>query len=244
MDYACLIVHSILFAIHVFSVWYNVRYVGDTLQPFYDLFTYKGYAGKFKYLTFISFLIQTFYFGLAVVNDIWGSNVRPSDKKGKKTRLQSFMNTFLAAVVYPVGTFVVMTFWGIYAVDRELVFPKRLDKIIPVWLNHIEHTTVLPILLLEKCLVYHEYPSRKKGLGILMGFANSYLIWILWIAFYADIWVYPVLQVMEGHQRVIFITILMAFFMSIYILGESLNRFIWRKEIAASAAKQRQKKQT
>lgn len=33
--------------------------------------------------------------------------------------------------------FVVLSFWGIYAVDRELVYPKELDKIIPAWLNHI-----------------------------------------------------------------------------------------------------------
>jgi len=32
--------------------------------------------------------------------------------------------------------FVVMTFWGIYAVDRELVYPKHLDALIPQWLNH------------------------------------------------------------------------------------------------------------
>ena len=33
--------------------------------------------------------------------------------------------------------FVVVTFWGLYAVDRELVFPKHLDKIVPMWLNHV-----------------------------------------------------------------------------------------------------------
>ena len=33
--------------------------------------------------------------------------------------------------------FVVATFWVLYAVDRELVYPKALDAIIPTWLNHI-----------------------------------------------------------------------------------------------------------
>ncbi len=33
--------------------------------------------------------------------------------------------------------FVVITFWGLYAVDRELVYPAHLDKIIPWWLNHV-----------------------------------------------------------------------------------------------------------
>lgn len=32
---------------------------------------------------------------------------------------------------------VVLTFWGIYAVDRELIFPRVLDKIIPASHNHI-----------------------------------------------------------------------------------------------------------
>lgn len=33
--------------------------------------------------------------------------------------------------------FVCLVFWMIYAVDRELVYPKVLDKFIPVWLNHV-----------------------------------------------------------------------------------------------------------
>lgn len=32
--------------------------------------------------------------------------------------------------------FVFTSFWSIYAYDRELVFPKVLDDIIPTWLNH------------------------------------------------------------------------------------------------------------
>ena len=52
---------------------------------------------------------------------------------------------------------------------------------------------------------------------------------ILWVAYYADFWVYPILEVMEAHQRAIFIMVLMAFFISIYIMGESLNKFLWSK---------------
>lgn len=32
--------------------------------------------------------------------------------------------------------FVVCTFWSLYLVDRELVYPKLLDNFIPQWLNH------------------------------------------------------------------------------------------------------------
>lgn len=34
---------------------------------------------------------------------------------------------------------------------------------------------------------------------------------------------------MQAHERVIFIAVLMALFISIYIVGESLTRFLWRK---------------
>jgi len=29
------------------------------------------------------------------------------------------------------------SFWILYAVDRELVFPKRMDAIVPGWANHL-----------------------------------------------------------------------------------------------------------
>jgi len=40
-----------------------------------------------------------------------------------------------------------------------------------------QHTAVLPCLLLEKYLVFHEYPSKRKGISILVGFAMAYLVW-------------------------------------------------------------------
>ena len=39
---------------------------------------------------------------------------------------------------------------------------------------------------------------------------------------------------MEAHQRVIFIAVLMAFFISIYVMGEALNKFLWSKYIVLS----------
>ena len=52
---------------------------------------------------------------------------------------------------------------------------------------------------------------------------------ILFIAYYEGFWVYPILQVLAMHQRVIFISVCISFFASFYILGESLTKFIWRK---------------
>lgn len=222
------IYHILVYIIYLYALVYENVNIG---------IGWSTYGGKFKYLTFLDTCIQTIYFGLSIVNDLFGSNVRPSERI-KRTTLQRWRDNFLAAIVFPVGTFVVVTFWGIYAVDRELVYPKALDKVIPQWLNHIMHTTVLPFLLIEKFMIYHQYPSRKSGISTLLTFGAVYLIWILWIAYKADLWVYPILKVMQAHERVIFIAVLMALFISIYIVGESLTRFLWRKERHLARQKQ------
>lgn len=229
--------HSTVFLVIFSSFVYNHLYV--KIRQDDTLMTYKGYGGKFKYLTFWYFIIQTVYFGLCVANDLCGSNVRPSGR-GERCRLQRWRDNFLATVVFPLGMFVVLTFWGIYAIDRELVYPKALDKVIPSWLNHIMHTTILPFLLVDKFLVYHQYPSRKAGFVTIMSLALLYLTWILWVAYYANIWVYPILKVLQPHQKVVFILAMLVLFVFLYLLGEFINKTIWGEE--RSHAQKKKKK--
>ncbi|XP_050406468.1 androgen-induced gene 1 protein isoform X2 [Patella vulgata] len=213
-------------SIYAYALSFNVTSVGLELG---NVFTFKGYAGKFKYLTFWNLSIQTIYFALSLVNFVIGSNVPPTADPKRKTAIQKFRDCFHATIVFPTGMFVVMTFWAIYAVDRELVYPESLDKIIPAWVNHVNHTFVLPILLIEKYLIYHQYPNKGKGILVILAFALTYLVWILWIAYKADIWVYPVLKVLDTPQKAIFIFFLMLLFVSLYLIGEGLTIFLWRK---------------
>ncbi|XP_064597306.1 androgen-induced gene 1 protein-like isoform X2 [Liolophura sinensis] len=193
---------------------------------------WEGYGGKFKYLTFWDQCLQTFYFGLCVVNDLTGTNPGPGPAQRKKSSLKAFIDKFLASIGFPMGVFVVTTFWAIFYVDRELVFPRKLDGIIPPWLNHIMHTVPLPFLLLDKYMVYHEYPPRGKAMLTTIVFASVYQAWILWIAYYTNFWVYPVLEVLNNAQRCVFFLTLWAFLISIYLLGEGLSGFWWRYEKA------------
>ncbi|KAL8610670.1 hypothetical protein ACOMHN_047239 [Nucella lapillus] len=216
------------FCMYIFATWYDWTYVE---------IGHRGYGGKFKFLTFWNLILQTVYFGLGALTVFAGpkacvSTVDPKHHSGLR-RARDVIHSTLA---FPVGMFVVCTFWALYAVDRELVYPRALDALIPPWLNHLLHTTVLPILLVEKALVYHHHPRRHNGIFILSAFALLYLAWILWIAYAADLWVYPVLRVMQNQERVIFISFLLMFFISIYLLGESLTKFLWRKEKAALTA--------
>ncbi|CAH1772503.1 unnamed protein product [Owenia fusiformis] len=196
----------------------------------------KTYGGPWKFLTFLDLCFQTFYYSLCVINHMTGGTSGPGDKRSRSS-LQKFRDLFHACVAYPMGTFVVITFWGIYAVDRELVYPTHLDKIIPVWLNHVMHTTILPILLIEKYLVYHEYPTFKKGVTITAGVGLTYLTWVFWIAFYKNFWVYPVLEVLSWGGRLAFIGGLLVMLIFIYSSGQAFTNKIW------NVSKQRPSKQ-
>lgn len=58
-------------------------------------------------------------------------------------------------------------------------------------------------------------------------FAISYRI--LWVAYYANIWVYPILKVLQPHQKVVFILAMLVLFVFLYLLGEFINKTIWGK---------------
>ncbi|XP_077990696.1 androgen-induced gene 1 protein-like isoform X2 [Glandiceps talaboti] len=181
-------------------------------------------SGKFKHMTFWNLIFQTFYFGLCCLIDLILSSNRRS-KFGRK--LCNFRDWFLAAIAFPFGMLVVIMFWGIYAVDRELVFPEWLDKIFPAWLNHIMHTTVLPFLLLEMFFTRHKYPSMKSGITGTLTVGFTYLFWILFLGFYLEIWVYGFLKVLTGAYFVLFFAFNAVFLIILYITGEKINKAFW-----------------
>lgn len=136
-----------------------------------------------------------------------------------------------ASLAFPLANFVALTFWGLYFVDRELIFPKALDPYFPSWLNHIMHTNIAVFILIELLMSFRKYPSRKQGIGILTGFMVVYLVWIHIIYSYTGMWVYPILEVLNFPLRVVFFVILLGLTISLYIVGERLNGLVWKKQL-------------
>lgn len=212
-------VHLVAFFVMALGTWTDTQVIQ---------FGWNSYAGKWKYLTYWDLWLQTLYFGICLSRDIIDWMKSPGRNEELKT-LQKVIDHAHAMFVFPIGMFVVTTFWAIYLFDRELIFPSYLDNIIPAWLNHIMHTFPLLFLFLDKWSVYHCYPSKRRGLLGALFFTSVYTIWILWLAFNKGIWVYPVLEVLELKQRFFFIGVLWMFVVSIYILGNSLTSYLWRK---------------
>nr|XP_032808881.1 androgen-induced gene 1 protein-like [Petromyzon marinus] len=187
-----------------------------------------SYGGHWKYLTFIDLNLQLVYFGICVLVDILAL-IQGKGGNALQT-LTQLRDKVFATLAFPLAVFVMTSFWTIYAVDRELVYPKQLDGIIPPWQNHAMHTTIVPIALAEMYATRHVYPSKKAGIAILAAFSISYVSWILWVKHYADIWAYPLLTEMNFEARVIFFSSSFIIVIGFYILEEKLNNLFWGVE--------------
>ncbi|XP_035028051.2 androgen-dependent TFPI-regulating protein [Hippoglossus stenolepis] len=188
------------------------------------------YGGPWKYLTFLNLLLQMCFFGLAAVNDL-----QPG-KKSENT-LSRCKDLLFSVFAFPVGMFVVLLFWMIFAYDRELVYPATIDTFFPPWINHAMHTFVLPVLLGEVMLQPHIYPQMKHALAALGGVGLAYLSWIIWVYLSVGIWVYPLLGHFSTSGLLGFFFFNMSVVTLFYLLGDKLNSHVWSKHMNKMAAK-------
>uniref|UniRef100_A0A8C1M2Z0 Androgen-dependent TFPI-regulating protein n=1 Tax=Cyprinus carpio TaxID=7962 RepID=A0A8C1M2Z0_CYPCA len=183
------------------------------------------YGGPWKYLTFLNLVLQIVFFGLASVNDL-----QPVGK-GSKTSLLCLCKDLLFSVfAFPVGMFVVLMFWLIFAYDRQLVYPASMDSLFPPWMNHAMHTLVLPIVFGEILVEPHIYPKTKNGLAALGFVSVAYSGWVVWVYLTVGIWVYPLLGMFSSSGLTVFFFYNMLVLALLYLLGQTLNRKVWGKK--------------
>lgn len=169
--------------------------------------------------------MQTLFYIICLINDVAGSNEALPDKK--RPMIRKIKDMLMTCIAFPLSMFVGLTFWGLYAVDRELVFPKAIDPYFPTWLNHVMHTNIMVFILIEMFCTYSSYPSRKRGISVLISFMASYLVWMHIVYYKTGVWVYPVMEVLALPFRLCFFIGLLGLATILYVSGEKLNGKIW-----------------
>ncbi|XP_066481718.1 androgen-dependent TFPI-regulating protein [Tiliqua scincoides] len=181
------------------------------------------YGGQWKFLTVLNLLFQVIFFGISLLADAFVLM--------KKFRIAKFIFPFrdllFGALVFPICMFVFAMFWTLYAYDRELVYPKSIDFVIPAWMNQAMHTSILPLTLLDLLITPRRYPSKGKGLSLLTITMVAYLCWLLWIHFVTGNWVYPVFEALSPFSKAAFFAGSGVFLLLAYNAGEFLCRMIW-----------------
>lgn len=209
--------HSAAIVCFGYAIYYDVVLlkVPESRKQFLGI----EYAGRWKYLTFWNAVIQLAYFSFSLINDLVGTNTRSSKDRGY---LQTVRDYVFGSIGYPVAMFVATIFWGLYAVDRELIFPAILDSFYPSWLNHAMHSSIAVFGLLEMVVTPRTFPSRSAALTGLAMLMLVYVVWIFFIAWKTDFWVYPIFAVLHWASRLIFIAALLLLAFLMYFTGEAL----------------------
>ncbi|XP_019632838.1 PREDICTED: androgen-induced gene 1 protein-like isoform X1 [Branchiostoma belcheri] len=202
-----------------------------------------SYAGRWKYLSILVSVAQMVFFGSCVLSDVFEAIL--GRKPGVLKALQRVQDYLFAVLLFPMAMTVQCLFWAIYAIDRELVYPSKLDAIIPTWLNHVWHTTTVPVLLLEMYVVRRRYPARTAALPGTVFFGAAYLIWIRIVAHYGGFWVYPFLEVMGPIGTSVFNMAAVGMLCVFYMVGEYVNTKLWGRdafEISSTTSRKKSNK--
>jgi hypothetical protein len=227
--------YTIMFAMYAFAMYIDQIIFQEKRFAKVGLNLHGTFGGRWKFLTFIDLNLQFVYFTLCFVNALYEFFFKTNSQPGLMRRLA---NRIYIHAALPCGTLVVVFFWGIFAVDRDLIYPKKIEEIVPHYQNHLIHTLPLISGILDTFVTRHKYtPSWFKGAIPTMLLALAYAVWIFVIAHYGGFWVYPVLKALSTVWRGVFIAAGLLFAAIVYKGGNVLNSLYWQTSTTPSPAK-------
>ena len=208
------LLHYVWFMLHLAVVTADYAYM--------DLPTHHVYTGRFKFLTFWSFLIGLVYNNLSAVFDFLAYT------RGKESALwKNFRDYIFTAIVFPLAMFVCSMFWILYTVNPTFMRKPEEDKLYPFWMNHGYHTLPIMSAFIQAYVIQHTYTRKSYAfIGLLV--ANAlYIIWLFWIAYRANFWVYPFMAKMSMFGVIIFVAACGALSFGLYCIGEKFSDIVW-----------------
>ncbi|XP_026331305.1 androgen-dependent TFPI-regulating protein-like [Hyposmocoma kahamanoa] len=185
------------------------------------------YTFRFAYLTGWNFVIQSVYLFLASGHDL----LQWADKEHTSlgVRVRYWRDVIYNGLVVPCTCFVFGIFWSLYFIDRELIFPRVYDDVVPWWFNHCVHTNILILVAAETFLQERREPTNKRLELILNGCLGIlYAIVYYSIYFFAHRWLYKIFGVMTWWQVCLFQMGIWASSFIFYFIHFPINRLIQR----------------
>ncbi|CAK1548793.1 unnamed protein product [Leptosia nina] len=191
-------------------------------------------VATFKYMlpaffTNWNFSFQTLFLGLSLLHDVLEWSGKHNGNFGSKVRY--WRDVLFCGCVLPFTLFVSSMFWTVYAIDRELVFPKIYDEVVPWWFNHCVHTNILVVLALETLLQARRHPTdRKVEVTMYWGVAVAYAVVYYTIYFATGRWLYQVFGVMSWWQVCLYQLWIWLSSYIFYLLQFPINRLFHAEE--------------
>ncbi|XP_041988240.1 androgen-dependent TFPI-regulating protein-like isoform X2 [Aricia agestis] len=185
-----------------------------------NLYTYRS-----AYLTGWNFSFQIMFLSLSVLYDMLEWLEHSGGRLAQRVRY--WRDIIFCGMVVPFTMFVTHMFWTVYAIDRELVFPKVFDEVVPWWFNHCVHTNTGVMILVETLLQPRPYPTCRLIEELLYWvIAVAYAVVFYTIFFSTNLWLYAVFGVMTWWQVCLYQLYIWLSSYLVYRLQFPLNRLI------------------
>ncbi|CAB3241556.1 unnamed protein product [Arctia plantaginis] len=185
------------------------------------------------YVTNWNFLFQTCFLTMSLAYDLLEWIDRHESYVAKL--LKYYRDLLFSGIVVPLTLFISSMFWILYWIDRELVFPRVYDQIVPWWFNHCVHTNILIVIGLETLLQARRYPANRKVELWLNGFIGiAYAIVYYSIFFIKNRWLYGVFGIMTWWQVCLYQILIWASTFVFYFIQFPINRLFHKEEVPKS----------
>ncbi|XP_072937689.1 androgen-dependent TFPI-regulating protein-like isoform X2 [Epargyreus clarus] len=176
-----------------------------------------------------NYVFQTMFLCLSLSHDILEWIDKQNTSLGN--RIRYWKNVIFNGMVVPFTLFVTTMFWVVYAIDRELVFPKIYDEVVPWWFNHCVHTNITIMIVIETLLQARRQPTDEKIEQILYWLiAFAYAVVYYSIYYFTRRWLYQVFGVMTWWQVCLYQLLIWGSSYAFYKLHFPVNRLIHGSE--------------
>ncbi|XP_054166613.1 androgen-dependent TFPI-regulating protein-like [Oppia nitens] len=188
------------------------------------------FGWKLKYLTIWNLIINFIVFLFCLICDCFKSNYM-FDEPMKSPSIEwmyKIRDTLFHSLVFPLGTFVFVMFFLLISIKGKLISDQIFHRRNPVFLSHLTHTIIFPLLLSEILITYHKKWVKKLiEIAILMTTVLLYSIWCLYLGLIHDLWPYGILRHMSWILRIIFMIICAVIAIVVYFVGVFIHMYSW-----------------
>lgn len=211
--------HLVMAVFYALLLYYGTSLVNENMHILDPAKKIPRFGGRFKFLTHINQWVQLGFFIIQFVADIIPGCHRKS--------LQKVSDFIFTCMVFPLAAVVVIPFWSIYAIDRELIYPSVYDIFVPTYMNHLWHTTVLLWVMFEIYVFHHHFTSKKTAAACVLVYGTGYITWVLYIYYKTNWWVYGFMNHLSPPFMGAFFIICMLFCFGAHVVGKFLAHARW-----------------
>eukprot|EP00794_Sanderia_malayensis_P009321 gene9321-10304_t len=159
-----------------------------------------------------------------------------SDGAGKSIkhgngRLVRFRDNIFVSLCFPFGVMVCILYWGVVVLHPNGILTPENTRVMPVAGLYNQYLHTFPLLsdIAAVYLILHHYPRRFIGISVVTFASLSYVVWLVYVGNRTGYWSYLFVRDQTPFQFTIFVICCMTAASAVYIFGEQLSSFFWKK---------------